>query len=123
MLKKFSILCVLLLLVLPSVYAKRIHPEKWYQQIWCAEHKGQTEVRLADRTRCDCLTEEYAIEFDFGSKWAEAIGQALHYANKTGKAAGIVLILESDKDEKYWERMNSVIEAYSLPIKTWVVRP
>jgi hypothetical protein len=42
------------------------HPEKWYQQKWCEAHKGQTEVVLPDGTRCDCVTDTHAIEFDFG---------------------------------------------------------
>jgi len=58
------------------------------------------EVVLPDKTRCDCLTETHAIEFDFGSKWAEAIGQALYYAIHANKRAGIVLVLEK-KDYRY----------------------
>jgi hypothetical protein len=38
-------------------------------------HRGQVEVVLPDGTRCDCLTETHAIEFDFGRGWGEAIGQ------------------------------------------------
>ncbi|MCK4758833.1 MAG: hypothetical protein KAT69_02225 [Candidatus Aminicenantes bacterium] len=63
--------------------------EKDYQQEYC---KGIMEFRLPDRTRVDCLTEDHAIEFDFGKKWAEAVGQSLHYAAHTGRRAGIVLI-------------------------------
>lgn len=76
---------------------------------------------LPDRTRCDCLTSTYAVEFDFGNKWAEAIGQALHYAIQTGKKAGIVLILEKEKDRKYWIRLNTIIQYYDLPIDTWQI--
>jgi hypothetical protein len=47
--------------------AKREYPEKWYQQKWCEAHKGQVEVVLPDGTRCDCVTDTHAIEFDFGS--------------------------------------------------------
>ncbi len=97
-------------------FAGRLHSEKWYQDKWCKEHKGQLEVVLPDRTRCDCLTDTHAIEFDFGNKWAEAIGQALHYGLQTGKRPGIVLILESPKDLKYWIRLNTIIEHYKLPI-------
>ena len=79
------------------------------------------EYVLPDRTRCDCMTDTHAIEFDFGVKWTEAIGQALHYAIHTGKRAGIVLILESKKDRKYLIRLNSVIQHYKLPIDTWVI--
>ena len=56
-----------------SIRAKREHPEKWYQVKWCEAQKGQIEVVLKDGTRCDCLTDTHAIEFDFGSQWAEAI--------------------------------------------------
>ena len=73
----------------------------------------------SDRTRCDCLTDDYAIEFDFGKKWAEAIGQSLYYSLQTGKQAGIVLILEDPKDYKYWIRLNTTIDHFGLPIKTW----
>jgi hypothetical protein len=46
--------------------AKREHPEKWYQQTWCEAQKGRIEVVLPDGTRCDCVTDTHAIEFDFG---------------------------------------------------------
>ena len=49
------------------VLAKREHPEKWYQEKWCEAQKGQVEVVLPDGTRCDCVTDTHAIEFDFGS--------------------------------------------------------
>jgi len=105
----------------PLADAKRLHFEKWYQQQWCQEQGGRVEVVLADRTRCDCLTQTHAIEFDFGSKWAEAIGQALHYGLQTGKRPGIVLILEDTKDYKYWIRLNTIIDNYKLPIDTWKI--
>ena len=28
---------------------------------------------LPDGTRCDCVTDTHAIEFDFGVNWAEAL--------------------------------------------------
>ena len=108
--------------LLPSVtYAKHQHKEKWYQTQWCADKGGQTEVTLPDGTRADCMTETNAIEFDFGDKWAEAIGQSLDYAFQTNKKAGIVMILEDVKDRRYWIRLNSVIQHYNLPITTWSV--
>ena len=106
-----------------TAHAKRLHYEKWYQAQWCQDNNGQVEVVLPDRTRCDCLTSTHAIEFDFGNKWAEAIGQALYYAIQTGKKAGIVLILEKQKDYKYWIRLNSIIAHYGLPIDSWKVGP
>jgi hypothetical protein len=38
----------------------RIFVEKYYQEKWCAEQSGKTEVVLPDRTRCDCLTKTHA---------------------------------------------------------------
>ena len=37
------------------------------------EQGGRIEVVLPDRTRCDCVTDTHAIEFDSGSQAAEAI--------------------------------------------------
>jgi hypothetical protein len=59
--------------------------------------------------------------FDFGNNWAEAIGQSAYYALQTGKKPGVVLILETMKDRKYWIRLNTTIEHFNLPIDTWNV--
>jgi len=108
--------------MLPSILlAKREHPEKWYQVKWCETQKGRIEVVLPDGTRCDCLTDTHAIEFDFGDNWAEALGQSSYYAIQTGKKPGIVLILETSKDRKYWIRLNTTIEHFNLPIDTWSI--
>jgi hypothetical protein len=78
-------------------------------------------VVLPDGTRCDCVTDTHAIEFDFGSGWGESIGQSMFYSLQTGKKAGIVLILETMKDRKYWIRLNAIIEHFNLPIDTWSI--
>lgn len=107
------------------LHASKIHlySEKIYQSGWCIIHNGQVDYILPDKTKCDCLTDEYAIEFDFGTKWAEAIGQSLHYSKWTEKKPGIVLILENETDNKYWIRLNDVIDHFKLPIKTWKIEP
>lgn len=97
------------------------HSERWYQEHWCAEQGGRTEVVLDDRTRCDCLTGTHAVEFDFARKSAEAISQALYYALKTGKRAGIVLILEKPGDARYLDRILAVIYEFNLPIDVWMI--
>lgn len=78
------------------------------------------EVVLDDKTRVDCLLDEYAIEVDFARKWAEAIGQSLHYAAKANKEAGILLIINKESDCKFIGRVKGVIDNYKLPIKVWV---
>ncbi len=105
------------------VMAKHNHKEVWYQTKWCEEHDGILEYVLTDKTRVDCLTEDYAIEFDFGSKWAEAIGQSLHYGAETGRQPGVVLIIEKGSEYKYWIRLNNTVDMNRLPIKTWIVLP
>lgn len=104
-----------------SGYAKRLHLEQYYQIQWC-EGKGEVEVVLKDKTRVDCLTATQAIEFDFGNKWAESLGQALHYGFMTGKKPGIVLILEDSKDLKYWFTLKALIghlATYGMYVDLW----
>jgi len=114
-------LLILLVLLVPNAVVAGSMPERFYQAAWCKEHKGQIEVVLSDRTRCDCLTTTHAVEVDFGYKWAEAIGQSLNYSRLTGKRAGILLIIEEEKDGKYWIKLNEIIKAYWLPIDLfWV---
>ena len=109
------------LLTLSPVHAKRDHFEKLYQNQWCQEQKGETEVQMPDRTRCDCITGTHAIEMDFGDKWYQAVTQSLHYSLQADKRAGILLILESPDDRKYWEKLRRVINHYKLPIDVWTI--
>lgn len=118
MIGKLSITVVAIPLFL--VTSANALPEKHYQAEWCQEQGGQTEVILADGTRVDCLTSTHAVEFDFGKKWAESIGQSLFYSLQTGKKAGIILIV-GPEDRKYWLRLNSTIRHFNLPIDTWEV--
>jgi hypothetical protein len=61
----------------------------------------------------------HAIKFDFGRNWAEAVDQSAYYSLQTERKAGIVLILETMKDRKYWIRLNTTIEHFGLPIDAW----
>jgi len=97
--------------------AVQAQPETAYVEQTCA---GQIEVRLPDRTRVDCLTDDYAIEYDFSNKWAEAIGQALHYGLMTGKHPGVVLI--GSKQDSGYKRAKNLINAYDLPIELNILR-
>lgn len=110
---------LLIFMLTPYAQAKHLHPEAEYQQAWCSYHKGNMEVEQDDFTRVDCLTDKHAIEFDFANKWAESIGQALHYAQKTHKRAGIVLIMENpDKDKYYLQRVIRLAKKYKIDVWT-----
>ena len=114
--KKLSLILFFLLLGLNSAIAKHPYPEKFYQQNWCKANHGFLEYKLIDDTRVDCLTKEYAVEFDFAPKWAEAIGQSLHYARMTGKKAGINLIIEDKSDFKYYHKIEPLCKEYNIAL-------
>lgn len=110
---------LLLMMLSGTVAAAEKRNEAWYQDRHC---QGEQEYVLADRTRVDCLTDTHAIEYDWGRKWSEAIGQSLGYAYETNKRAGIVLILKDKSDYKYWIKVNSIIDYYNLPVDTWSLK-
>ena len=95
-----------LCLVATSVDVQAKTEDDW-NRAWCAEQGGRAEVRLADRTRVDCLTDEYAIEADFAGKALkpyEALGQAVHYSRMTGKKPGMLLIVTEPRDCRHVRR-------------------
>ena len=104
------------------VYSQHINKEVVYQEYFASIMFGATEYRLDDNTRIDIFTEYYAIEVDFASKWAEAIGQALYYAAKTNTQPGILLIMENENDSRYLERLLVVVSEY-IYIKIWTINP
>ena len=91
--------------------------EMYYENEWCTPDFGRKEVILWDMTRVDCMTKDYAIEFDFAKKWAEAIGQSLYYSKLTGKSPAIVLILTTPTDYRYVKR----IERLDNGIKVFLI--
>jgi hypothetical protein len=94
--------------------------EREHRDAWCLDRGGRAEVRLADGTRCDCVTSTHAVEFDFGPSWYSAVGQALHYGRMTGKRSGIVLILRNG-DGRYLERLRAVVSEFDLPLDVWAL--
>ena len=85
-----------------------------YVNMYC---KGITEYQLPDRTRVDCLTDEYAIEFDYAKKWAESIGQAMYYSKMTGKKPAVAIIIKNPEERVYINRIkkaNSDITIFEI---------
>jgi hypothetical protein len=81
----------------------------------CQDLGGKIEFVLPDRTRVDCLTDEYAIEVDWAKKWAEGVGQSLFYAQMTKKKPAIGLIV-GEKDGRYLKRLRSISEKLGIKI-------
>lgn len=114
-------LTVLLISLTQTALAAHEFVEKQYQDTWCNANKGYQEVVVGSGERVDCLTSQYAIEFDFSKKYAEAVGQSLLYSISTGKSAGIVLILEKSSDKRYLNRLMLIANRYG--IKVWTMVP
>ena len=116
---KKTIISLLALFLTMPVYAKKLHYESEYQNAWCSVQKGITEYELPDLTRVDCLTPKYAVEFDFGNKWAESIGQSLYYGLMTDRTPAVVLIMENpEREQKYLDRLNAVAEKHGIKVFT-----
>lgn len=88
--------------------------EGYYVEQWCSPTFGRREFVLSDKTRVDCLSKDYAIEFDFAKKWAESIGQSLYYSKMTGKAPAVALILTDSSDMKYVRRVERVEQGIKI---------
>ena len=89
-----------------------------YQVPFCKNLNGIIEYVLPDKSRVDCLTNEYAIEVDFAKKWAESIGQSLFYALMTDKKPAVAIIA-GDQDKRYLKRLYKVTN--KLNIKTFII--
>lgn len=120
--KKVDIILFLLLFFQIPALSAHLHLEKEYQMQWCKSHYGDIEYKLPDSARIDCLTSDYAIEFDFAPKWAESVGQSLYYALCSARKPGIVLIMEDYyRDLKYLKRLQTVAKAYGIAV--WCMTP
>jgi len=114
--KKFILLIILPFLFIGCLSATKKLNERYYQINLCNKFDGKTEYVLKDRTRVDCLTDEYAIEVDFAKKWAESIGQSLYYAHMTNKKPAVGIIIDTQKDKRYFDRLNVMAKKYNITI-------
>ena len=122
--RRIYVLFLILILVSGAAHAKRLHLEKEYRSVWCNAHNGVMEYTLSDKTRVDCLTDSYAVEFDFACKWAECLGQAIYYGRQTGKQAACVLIMENgEKDLKYLYRLRRSAYRKGVNVRTFTMKP
>lgn len=119
---RYLLSLVLIFIFSGNVYAAHIHPEKYYQKIWCSQNVGTMEYRLNDKTRVDCLTKDYAIEVGFVDHKYEDIGQSLYYSLITGKPPGIVTIIDGDKNYKEHLAIEKALCA-KYGIRLWIVTP
>ena len=115
--RKHVVLAIVTVAVLFVGCSEKKHKEKYYQTQLCNELDGVMEQRLLDRTRVDCLTDEYAIEVDFAKKWAEGVGQSLYYAEMTEKKPAVGLIIrDTKKDKRHMKRLKVLADKYGITI-------
>ena len=93
--------------------------ESYYQDEFAKIIGGDTEVRLDDGTRADIVTDKYAIEVDFGAKWAEAIGQSLSYGIQLEKQAGILLVISGEDEIRFLDRLMNVAVEHGIQVWIW----
>ena len=116
-------LFLLIILFFLSFSAYAIEKEEYYSNKFCEELSGQSQFKLKDLSRVDCLTETHAFEVDWadGMKVYEAIGQSLYYASQTEKKPGILLLIRKDNSKKHIRKVQEVISAFNLPIELVVI--
>ena len=112
------IFILLFLIVSETSHAANLHKESVYRDAWCM---GKTEVRLPNGNRADCVTTNYAIEVEFAKKYHEGVGQALDYAMQTGKKPAILLIIETERDWRYYNKLKPL--ARKCGIRLWYITP
>lgn len=101
------------LIITTTAQARHNHKEKEYRNAWCT---GETEVRLPNGNRADCVTKNYVVEVEFAPKYHEAIGQAIDYAEQTGKNPAILLIIESPKDWRYYKKLYPIAKQEGIKV-------
>ena len=104
---------------LPPLTAPHVIHETELCKILARNLNGEVEFRLGDGTRVDILTDEYAIEVDWAPKWAESIGQCLYYAEKTDRKPMSLLLIESESDKRYIERLMVVARVKGIEVRTF----
>ncbi len=89
------------------------------QAIICAGK--EMEVVIPSGARADCVDDTYAIEVDWTEKWAEAIGQSLHYAESLDKKPAIYLVCHDTPANCLRDRLRleETISAWNLPIQVF----
>lgn len=79
------------------------HNEPYYTQKIASERGWKAEVKTSVGTRCDLVSEEYAIEVEWPEKPYEAVGQSLHYAIELGKKPAIMFLVSEESQVQFVE--------------------
>lgn len=115
-----KIILISLLVFIPFISFSQVKQnEKYYQEEFAKVINGTTEVYLEDRTRVDIMTETHVFEVDFATKWAESIGQSLHYEEMTNKQAAVLLVMKGEADERFLKRLMRIATKHGIEVWVW----
>ena len=84
--------------------------------------KGVSGYRLPSGKVVDIISGVYAIEVDFVSKWAEAIGQSLQYAYESGKLPCIIFIYDEIDNRILLNSIRPLLTQLNIKVFTMDVR-
>ena len=112
----------------PKIGTNKSTPQKlseaFYRDYWAKKKGGlRTEVRCPDGTRCDIVSDKYAIEVDWAYKWYEGFGQALWYGFQLNKKPALLLILRSSADSKFVIKVNSLAKHHGIDLQVETIGP
>jgi len=93
------------------------HNERAHLDTFC---HGEKDVRLYEGSTVDCVQEGHAIVVAYAPDWAQAIGRTLFYSAVTKLSPGILIIMRSDEDLVYSNRLYTPIRELDLGIKVWL---
>ena len=93
--------------------------EAFYAGLFC--YGMDRQVATSEGTIADCVSDTHAIEVDFTPKWAEAIGQSLHYAEQLQRRAGVILVCTNPGlCFAHTNRVRRIVEYNELNITIWM---
>lgn len=104
-------------LTLCGQFTKQV--ESYYQINFADTINGTREYRLFDGTRVDIVTDTFAIEVDFASKWSQSVGQALYYGKVLNKKPAILLVVNGKLEDRFVMRLVTV--AADTGITIWLL--
>lgn len=107
--RPFAVIAVVVAAVTYAEVARADRSEHDYQATLCEGFRINEFIRQSG-TYVDCVSDTHAIEVDFSGKWAEAIGQALHYADALDLAPGIILICKRVTSPEVCQKHSYLVE-------------
>jgi hypothetical protein len=116
-----GVIAIVIASTIPVSASPLTRNEAYYAGRWCAEAGGVSEVVAPSGARVDCLLDGYAVEADWTYKWAESIGQALHYGAQFHRQPAILMLVPEDYQQSHIDRLQSTIDDNGLGIELFFI--